>query len=120
MMKSIMEGKKSRDWVNLILAVCLFLSPWVLGFMDMSTAAWNAWIVGVALAVLAVATLSAFAEWEEWASAVLGLWLIVAPWALGFATDAQALFTHVVIGVLVAAFSAWTAWDYHQHPHSHA
>lgn len=119
-MPNMMEGKKAQDWINLALAVCLFVSPWALGFVDDTVPAWNARIVGVVLGVLAVATLSVFAEWEEWANLVLGAWLVVSPWLLQFASSESAMWTHVVIGVLVAAMSGWAVWDYRQHPHAHA
>ena len=109
MANKLMEGKRGQDLINLILAVCLFVSPWIVGFAAETTAAYNAWIVGVVLGVLAVATLSVFAEWEEWVNVVLGLWLIVSPWLLGFVANANAMATHVDLGVLVVAASAW-AW----------
>jgi hypothetical protein len=117
---ALIEGRKPQDWVNLALAICLFVSPWVVGFAAEIQPAWNAWIVGIALGVLAVAALSAFAEWEEWANLVLGVWLIVSPWLLGFAVNVNAMWTHVIVGVLVAAVSAWAVWDYRQNPHAHA
>ena len=115
----LMEGRKVQDWVNLVLAVCLFISPWIIGFAAEAAPARNAWIIGVVLGALAVATLSVFAEWEEWVNLVLGLWLIVSPWLLGFVANANAMATHVVLGVLVVAASAWAVWD-SRHPHAHA
>jgi hypothetical protein len=38
---SIAEG------LSVILGVLLFISPWVLGFAALSSAAWTAWIIGV-------------------------------------------------------------------------
>ena len=119
MENGLMESKKAQDWLNLVLAVALFVSPWVLGFASETIPAWNAWIVGILLAALAVAALSAFAEWEEWSSLVLGVWLIVSPWLLGFMANANAMGTHVVLGVLVVLASAWAVWDF-RHPHAHA
>ncbi|MEI5680718.1 SPW repeat protein [Mesorhizobium sp. CCNWLW179-1] len=117
---NLMEGKRAQDWCNLVLAVCLFVSPWVIGFALETEPAWNAWIVGVALAALSLATLSTFAEWEEWANVALGLWLVISPWVLEFTANVNAMWTHVVLGVLVAAVSAWAVWAYHQDPHAHA
>jgi hypothetical protein len=117
---SFTEGKTAQDWINLVLAVCLFISPWVVGFVTEMNPTWNAWIVGVVLAVLALATLSAFAEWEEWANLVLGVWLIISPWILGFAANMDAMWTHVVMGVLIAAVSAWAIWGHRQAPPAHA
>ena len=79
---SLTEGRTAQDWVDLVLAICLFISPWVVGFVADITPAWNAWIVGVVLGALTIAALSVFAEWEEWVNLVLGLWLIVSPWLL--------------------------------------
>ncbi|AUX78576.1 SPW repeat protein [Sinorhizobium fredii] len=119
MANGLMEGKKAQDWLNLVLGVALFVSPWVIGFAPETMPAWNAWIVGIVLGALAIAAFAAFAEWEEWANLVLGIWLIVSPWLLQFATNINAMWTHVVLGVLVAAVSAWALWDYRQNPHAH-
>lgn len=118
MPNTLMAGRRSQDWANLVLAACLFLSPWVIGFAAEAAPTWNAWIAGIVLGALAVATLSAFAEWEEWANMVIGLWLIVSPWLLGFMGNVNAMWTHVILGVLVAAIAAWAVWDYRHHSHA--
>jgi hypothetical protein len=120
MATGMMEGKKPQDWINLILAVCLFLSPWIVGFTGVAYAAWNAWIVAVVLAVVAVAALSALQEWEEWVNLILGVWLFVAPWVLSFSGTTNALWTHLILGVLTFAVSAWGVWDYRQGTHAAA
>lgn len=117
---SLTENRRSQDWINLVLAVCLFISPWVVGFAGEAAAAWNAWVVAVVLGAIAVAALTAFAEWEEWINLLLGIWLVISPWALGFAAMAGAMWTAIVLGALVAVVSAWAVWDYRQHPHAHA
>lgn len=118
MPNTLMAGRRAQDWANLVLAICLFLSPWVIGFATEATPTWNAWIVGVVLGALAVATLSAFAEWEEWANMVIGLWLVVSPWILGFMANVNAMWTHVILGLLVAALAAWAVWDHRHHLHA--
>nr|WP_139812011.1 SPW repeat protein [Ensifer aridi] len=120
MMAMLMERKKPQDWMNLVLAVALFVSPWVMGFAGELMAAWNAWIVGVVIGALALATLTAFSEWEEWANMLIGIWLLVSPWLLNFAANVNAMWTHVVLGLLVAAISAWALWDERQNPHARA
>lgn len=112
--------RRPQDFYNLALAACLFISPWILGFVDVSTPARNAWIVAVALAVVTVAAMGAFAEWEEWMCLAFGLWLIAAPWTLGFTSNVYAFRTHLVLGVLTAAVSAWAVWDYRHEPHATA
>ena len=98
------------DWLNLILAICLFLSPWVLGFAGEQVPAWDAWACAVVIGVFAIAALVSFAEWEEWASVAVGLWLVISPWVLGFSTLTAATWAVVVIGILVAVIAAWEIW----------
>ncbi|MBB3609914.1 SPW repeat protein [Rhizobium sp. BK602] len=116
---TLMKGRRTQDWANLLLAACLFISPWIFGFTAEMMPSWNAWIVAALLSVLATAALSVFAEWEEWANLVLGLWLIASPWLLSFAANTSAMWTNIIIGGLVAAACLWRIWDVH-HPHAHA
>ncbi len=116
---TLREGKRTQDWACLLLAVCLFVSPWTLGFTVETIPSWNAWIVAVLLGLFASAAVFAFAEWEEWANLVLGLWLVASPWLLSFAANASAMWTDIVLGVLIVAASLWAVWDVH-HPHAHA
>jgi hypothetical protein len=103
------------DWLNLILAVCLFVSPWVLGFAGEQTPSWDAWVCAVVIGVFSIAALVSFAEWEEWVNLVVGVWLVISPWVLGFSTLAAATWTAAVIGISVVAIAAWEIWTAH-HP----
>ncbi|MBP2294348.1 SPW repeat protein [Azospirillum rugosum] len=110
------KDKGIVDMVNLLLGAALFLGPWLYGFMDQTTAAWNAWITGAVMIVLAAAAIFSFAEWEEWVNLVVGLWAVVAPWVLGFAGHTSAMWSHVVVGLAVAVLSAAVGWYFHRNP----
>lgn len=43
-----------QEWANAALGLWLVASPWVLGFVGVAAALWNAVIVGVAVALLAL------------------------------------------------------------------
>ncbi|HKN48615.1 MAG TPA: SPW repeat protein [Actinomycetota bacterium] len=47
-------GAEILDAIFAAGAVWLFVSPWVLGFSAVTAAAWNVWIVGVAVAVISL------------------------------------------------------------------
>jgi len=95
--------KRWQDWVMLVLGIWLFLSPFILGYPDYgSTMAVNSFVFGIIVAVLAIAALSRPQMWEEWVNLVLGLWLIVAPFALGFRAETGATTNHIVVGLLIA------------------
>ena len=106
----------TQDWVNLVCAVLLFISPWILAFSGDVTATRAAWITGVVVAIFAVAALVQFAEWEEWISLLLGVWMIVAPWVVSFSTVGVAVAAFVVLGLVVALASAAEIWQV-RHPH---
>jgi hypothetical protein len=108
-----------QDWVSLVCAALLFISPWILGFSGDVTATRAAWITGVVVAIFAVAAVAQFAEWEEWISLALGVWMIVAPWVVGFSAVGLAVATFVVLGVVVALASASEIWQV-RHPHAMA
>ena len=58
-------------------------------------------------------------HWQDAVNAVLGVWLVLSPWALGFQADMTAMSTAVVIGVLLVAAAlgallvprAWEEWS---------
>jgi hypothetical protein len=105
---------KLCDVVNLILGATLFFSPWIFGF-DAGAESQNAMISGIIIAVLSIAALAAFAIWEEWLNLIVGLWVIVSPWALGF-QGSTAMSVHVVIGLAVAVLAAIELWLMYQRP----
>jgi hypothetical protein len=103
------------DVVNAVVGVCLALTPWVLGFTTEVAAAWNAWLLGTAIALVALGALVAFMPWQGWVNLVLGLWVLVAPWALGFAGVAHATYVHLVAGTAVAVLAGVELWLVHKH-----
>jgi hypothetical protein len=104
------------DIANLVLAALLFLTPWIFGFAHDYTAASNAWVSGIVIGVVAIAALTKFAEWEEWVNLVLGLWVLVSPWALGFAAQSAARWAHVIAGLIVAVLAGVKLWFMHRTP----
>nr|WP_315704299.1 MULTISPECIES: SPW repeat protein [unclassified Bradyrhizobium] len=100
---------KLCDVANLILGAILLFSPWIFGF-EAGHLSQNAVISGIVIAVLAIAALAAFAVWEEWLNLIVGLWVLVSPWVLGFEGNRTAMAVHVVIGALVAILAAVEIW----------
>jgi hypothetical protein len=97
------------DIANLILGAFLFFTPWIFGF-EAGHLTQNAVISGIVIAVLAIAALAAFAVWEEWLNLIVGLWVLISPWVLGFQGNRTAMTVHVVVGALVAILAAIEIW----------
>jgi len=103
------------EWVSLVAAAILFVSPWLFGFAAEAAAARTAWISAAVIAVLSIAAIGDFAEWEGWVSLALGAWLLVAPWIIGFVANSHALTVFAVLGIIVALAACSEIWFAH-HP----
>jgi hypothetical protein len=65
------------------------------------------YIVGILIAAAAIGTLILFQTWEEWVNIILGGWLLVSPWLVGFSSSALFTWNAVIAGAIVVAFAAW-------------
>ena len=107
---------KAINIVNAVLALVLFVSPWLFGFQGNGAAAWNAWITALLIGASAVAGALKPYGFEEWANLALGLWAVVAPWVLSFAAIATAMWSHVGVGLAVAILAAAGVFLTNQNP----
>lgn len=95
-----------QDWVMLVLAAWLCLSPlWMPGYASsVSTAAWNSYAAGILVALFAIVALAAPRRWEEWVEILLGIWLVISPFVMLFyATERGAAWNTIVVGLLIGA-----------------
>jgi hypothetical protein len=103
----MLKMKHWQDPVNAVIGLWLIVSPWVLGFQGETAAVANAVVIGIALIAAALGAMLVPRAWEEWTEFGLGLWLIVSPWIVGFATHADARLNAVIVGVLTAVLALW-------------
>jgi hypothetical protein len=96
------------DLYVLILAILLFLSPWVFAF-TYELAREESWAVGLLLTIASATALFALRSWKEWLILLLGLWLVAAPWLLGF-PHAAAMKIHVGVGLVIAYLAGLDLW----------
>lgn len=112
-----MEGVKHMDsrsqastasGLNILAGLWLIVAPFVLGYGAMAPR-WNDIVLGIVIGVFAlIRTFTPLrAQWLSWANIILGLWLIVAPFALNY-TGQASLWNDIVLGIVVIALSAWS------------
>ncbi|MGE5116326.1 MAG: SPW repeat protein [Betaproteobacteria bacterium] len=107
-------NKRWQDWINLLLGIWLFFSPWILGFYSsMPAQSWNFFAIGVAFFVFALAAVNMRSLWEEWVNLVLGIWMIISPWVLRYSGNASARDDAVIVGIVVAVLSIWALAEKH-------
>jgi len=96
-----MKEQRWQDWINVLLGAWLVLTPFfgIGGIGDV--AAINSYLTGAAVAIFAIAALSRPQMWEEYINMVLGLWLILAPFALGFTNLAGPMWNQIIVGLLI-------------------
>lgn len=104
-----------QDWVNLVLGVWLFVSPWALGFhAALPGSSGNFFIVAVAMVVFAIVGLNARWLWQEWVNLALGIWMIVSPWVIGFNTNTAARDDAILVGIVAGVMALWALMERHR------
>jgi len=118
-----MRVRHWQDVVSLLLGVWLVVSPFALGFAGAAT--WITIALGLCVILFAFEGFAVPSYLEEWGEVLIGLALLVAPWAIGY--DAAVATTNSMLsGLLVILFAAWElvtdrdviAWwrDHWHHP----
>lgn len=109
--RSVMARPSALDLYTLACGAFLACAPFLFGFVR-TAGRIDSEIVGAAVMVLSIGGLAAFADWEEWLKVALGLWLIAAPWLLGF-VNTSAMHVSIAIGVIVTFLSLLELWLAH-------
>jgi hypothetical protein len=106
--------KHWQDMVNFIIGAWLLISPWAMGFEAQATMTANFAIVGLALMALALGALFVPKAWEEWSTCAVGLWLVISPWLLDFASYLSATRNALAAGAAVILMSVWSLMAYEE------
>lgn len=101
------EQAQTADGVNIVAGIWLLLSPFILGFGGVALT--NNVIVGIVVGVFALIRATSWlrAVWLDWANGILGLWLILSPFVLGFGGDMTATWNNIILGIVVGALAIW-------------
>jgi hypothetical protein len=69
----------------------------------------NLWIVGLAVLLLTTLAINGLLArvWGELAVLVLGAWLLLSPWIIGFTATAPLMWNSVICGALLFVFAGW-------------
>jgi hypothetical protein len=101
------------DLYTAVLGALLFVSPWLFAYRD-GLAREVAFAGGAILLAVSLLAIVAFKEWEEWLNLANGLWLLTAPFALGFPHHAPGMHIAVSIGMAVTFLALLELWLIHQ------
>ena len=99
---------KGISWLSVMIGAWLIVAPWIMGYTAASAVAENA-ILGVAVVSVgfwSIGTAAAFTA-PAWVNGMLGLWIMVAPWVIGYAHAASAATSNdVIVGIVIMIVAA--------------
>jgi len=108
-----------QDAGKILLALWLFVSPWMMNYNDVRLPVWNGFAVGIVVAAASLAAILKFTTWEEWINIIAGFWLIGSPWVLGYTAllgptrTLPATANHLAVGLAIVILSLWelNVWE---------
>lgn len=96
--------------LDVLAAIWLLISPFVLRF-TLSTPTSNNVILGIIVGILALIRFSGGFELVvlSWINLLLGIWVLISPWVLGFAGHTTPMTNNVITGIVIIILAAWSA-----------
>lgn len=96
--------------LDILAGIWLIISPWVLAYAQLGAAASNAVVLGIIIALLACARFFGGAGvWASWLNFILGIWVLISPWVIGYAYNGVATRNAVIMGIIVLLLAFWSA-----------
>ncbi len=100
-----------EDWAGLTLGLLVLFSPWVTEQTSHSSAVANASLTGIVLVLLAGLEIMRLYRWHEVMTLVVGAWLLVSPFMLGYVTVTPLATLHFVLGAIIAVLALLEIWQ---------
>lgn len=104
---------KRASWTNLVLGLWLIIAPFSLAYAGVTAAVYEDVILGIVIASLALWwALGSEADsmaYVSWTVALGGLWVLIAPFALGYSATTAAAYNDVIVGLAVLILAIWRA-----------
>jgi hypothetical protein len=101
----VIAAARWQEWASFALGLWLAVSPWIVGYAEYEAATANAVFVGLALALASHFEATFDQISAEWLNLGTGVWLVVAPFVLGFASATAPTADSIAVGTFVAALA---------------
>ena len=105
------SNRSGWHWAIGIVGILLVIAPFVLGYDDIDEALWTSIVLGGITAIVMIYKALAHdaGTWQYWLAAIAGVLAILAPFVLGFDNDDAALWSNLVLGVLIVLSAGYLA-----------
>ena len=105
----LFQHRRWEDVTMMLLGAAILVSPMFFETLDNTTVIAVTALVGAAIVVLAGLEQLALRRWEEYLALMLGVWMIVSPFALDYAGPLR--IWHVVLGAAVVLLAVLEIWQ---------
>lgn len=97
--------------LNVIVAIWVIISPWVLGFNNYHDMTWNLVICGAVVLILSGIRLwgPAIMSSLSWINAAIAIWIFISPWVFAESGVGSILWNCVSCGVVIFLLAVWSA-----------
>jgi len=99
--------RRWQDQLILLLGLWQFITPWVFSYPIPSPEATNAFITGAVLAILSAFELYKTYLWAVIVNLLVGIWVVLAPWALHVANQRDIKWDGILVGLAVVILALW-------------
>ena len=106
MERGMTAATRWQEWASFALGLWLAVSPWALGYSHLEAATANAAFMGLALALGSHFEVSFDETSVEWFNIAAGLWLVLAPFLLGYSSQVEVTANSIVVGTGAAALAS--------------
>jgi hypothetical protein len=105
-------------WLETVLGLALMAAPFALGYRDNPYALWASVILGLVVVVASGyrAVGRKTERWDAWVDVAAGVAAILVPFLFSFSALATALWTFVLIGLLIVALSGYDLYTTREAP----
>lgn len=113
-----------QDWGNLLLGAWFFVAAWVISDSFGNNHLWNNWVSGVLVFLASLWALTRpRSSWPEWCNLILGAWIFISPWVLGFSNHPNVNWDAWLVGGAIFILALWalsltgpSAWTWRRRP----
>jgi hypothetical protein len=103
------ESARTASILNILAGIWLIIAPFIVGFGGLTAPMVNSVVLGAVVLILAaIRTANPLrGQGLSWINLLLGIWLIISPWVVGFASAAAATRNTVIFGIVVGILAIW-------------
>lgn len=108
-----MNTAKAFGWVTAVAGVWEILAPFIIGYSAVTGGMVDALVLGGVLLILglwtALSRSQATIRSLSWVNALLGVWLIIAPFVVAYSGSVGAMVNDIIVGAVVLVVEVWGA-----------